>query len=124
VVAGDPGVHDLGGGHFAMRARSSLPYDLRFVSEGQAGNGRPDVIEAALSGDLEGFARWTIEAAGAGCRLVYEQEVRTTTRLLNVLAPVARPAFRLNHWLMMRHGQAGLRTFMAGYTSALGGRSG
>ena len=35
--------------------------------------------------------------------------------LLNVLAPVARPGFQVNHTLMMKHGQAGLRTYMAGY---------
>ena len=108
-------VDDLGGGRYLMVARSLLPYDLRFVSEERAERRRPDVIEATLSGDLEGFARWTIEPRGAGCRLVYDQEVETHKALLNALAPVARPAFRLNHALMMRHGQAGLRTFLAGY---------
>jgi hypothetical protein len=31
------------------------------------------------------------------------------------MAPVARPGFKANHAIMMRHGEAGLRTFMAGY---------
>ncbi len=69
-----------------------------------------------MSGDLEGFARWSIDPVGAGCKLVYDQEVDTRKAVLNALAPVARPGFRINHSLMMRHGQAGLRTFMAGYT--------
>lgn len=109
-------VKDLGGGRFEMVARSLLPYELRFVSEERTENRQPGVIDARLSGDLEGFARWTIEAVGAGCKLVYDQEVDTHKTLLNALAPVARPGFRFNHSLMMRHGQAGLRTFMAGYT--------
>ena len=57
-----------------------------------------------------------METVGSGCRLIYDQEVDTQKVLLNALAPVARFAFRANHLLMMRHGQAGLRTFMAGYT--------
>jgi hypothetical protein len=114
-------VNDLGGGRFEMVARSLLPYELRFVSEERPEYRRPGVIDARLSGDLEGFARWTIEATGSGCTLVYDQEVDTNKRLLNVLAPIARPGFRLNHTLMMRHGQAGLRTFMAGYTRGAAG---
>ena len=108
-------VKDLGHGRFEMVARSLLPYELRFVSEERNADRRPAVIDARLSGDLEGFARWSIEALGGGCRLVYDQEVETRKAVLNTLAPVARPAFRINHSLMMRHGQAGLRTFMAGY---------
>lgn len=111
-------VDDLGDGRFQMVARSLLPYDLRFVSEERPSNAGPGVIDARLSGDLDGFARWTVEPVPGGCRLVYDQEVDTHKALLNALAPVARPAFRLNHWLMMRHGQAGLRTFMAGYALA------
>lgn len=108
-------VEDLGEGRFQMVARSLLPYELRFVSEARPGHGARGIIDARLSGDLEGFARWTVGEVDGGCRLVYDQEVDTHKRLLNVLAPVARPGFRLNHTLMMRHGQAGLRTFMAGY---------
>jgi hypothetical protein len=108
-------VKELSDGRFEMVARSLLPYDLRFVSEERIQSRRPGVIEARLSGDLEGFARWSIESTGTGCRLVYDQEVDTRKALLNAVAPVARPGFRLNHSLMMRHGQAGLRTYMAGY---------
>jgi len=108
-------VKELGNGRFEMVARSLLPYELRFVSEERIENRRPGVIDAGLSGDLDGFARWSIDATGTGCRLVYDQEVDTRKALLNALSPVARPGFRMNHTLMMRHGQAGLRTYMAGY---------
>ncbi len=108
-------VKPLGDNRFAMVARSTLPYELRFVSEEDPTQRRPDAIHARLRGDLEGFARWTLERTGSGCRLIYDQEVDTHKRLLDTLAPVARPAFRANHALMMRHGQSGLRTYMAGY---------
>jgi hypothetical protein len=79
------------------------------------------VINARLSGDMEGTVRWTVEQVGASCRLVYDQEVTTHKRLLNVMAPVARPGFKANHTVMMRHGQRGLRTYMAGYTRGASG---
>ncbi|HEX2701795.1 MAG TPA: SRPBCC family protein [Acidimicrobiales bacterium] len=113
-------VTDLGGGRFEMVARSLLPYELRFVSEEDTAMRGSGVIGARLSGELEGFARWTTEQVGATSRLVYDQEVETRKALLNALAPVARPGFRFNHFLMMRHGRTGLRTFMAGYRRGQG----
>lgn len=115
-------VDHLGEGRYAMVARSTLPYALRFVStDTTTGADRQlGVIEASLSGDLEGWARFTVEEIGDGCRLTYDQEVDTNKALLNMLAPVARPAFRANHGLMMKHGEAGLRTYMAGYIRAKG----
>jgi hypothetical protein len=109
-------VRPLGGSRFEVVARSLLPYELRFVSVAAPGEPRPGIIDARLSGDLDGTVRWTVEEVDDGCRLVYDQEVTTHKRLLNVMAPIARPGFKVNHTLMMRHGEAGLRTFMAGYS--------
>jgi hypothetical protein len=49
--------------------------------------------------------------------------VSTHKRLLDVLAPIARPGFKANHALMMRHGQQGLRTYMAGYSRGAASRT-
>ncbi len=108
-------VEDLGGGRFDMVARSLLPFELHTLSEPDGAGHEAGVIFARLCGDLSGIARWTVEALGPDCRVVYDQEVETHTLVLNRLAPIARPAFRLSHRLMMRHGQAGLRTYMAGH---------
>jgi hypothetical protein len=105
-----------------MMARSLLPYELRFTTKEGTVDAVAGVIEGLLSGDLEGFSRWTITADGSGSRLTYDQEVVTHKRLLDVLAPVARPFFKANHTLMMRHGEAGLRTFLAGYRMGRGSR--
>lgn len=53
-------VEDLGDGRFQMVARSFLPYELRFVSEGRVHNHnrRVGVIEASLS------ANWRATRAG------------------------------------------------------------
>lgn len=108
-------VRPLGPHRAEVVARSFLPYELRFVSEADEPDLSSGVIDARLTGDMEGTVRWTVTEGDDGCRLVYDQEVKTNKRLLNVLAPVARPGFKANHTLMMRHGQAGLRTYMAGY---------
>jgi hypothetical protein len=99
---------------FELRVRSFLPYYLEFESTRAREDKSSGVLEAHLSGDLDGYSRWTIEGSGGLTRAVFDEEVDTHKRSLNLLAPLARPAFKANHTFMMRHGQAGLRTFLAG----------
>lgn len=89
-----------------------LPYALEFLIERQVDDPESGELRAGLSGDLEGFSSWNVAADGDCCRLVYDQEVEVTKRLLRVLAPVARPLFRLNHALMMRRGKRGLEAYL------------
>lgn len=107
-------VHMLSDDRALFRVRSFLPYYLDFESARSREDRDAGVLEAKLSGDLDGFSRWTISATGSGSMCVFDEEVVTTKRSLNLLAPAARPVFKLNHEFMMRHGQAGLRTFLAG----------
>ncbi|CAN5803040.1 SRPBCC family protein [soil metagenome] len=90
-----------------------LPYSLEFLMDKVVDDASTGVLRAGLSGDLEGFSSWTVKPEGSGCRLIYEQQVEVTKRLLQVLAPVARPLFRLNHHLMMSRGEKGLRSYLA-----------
>ena len=103
-----------------VRARSLLPYDLRFTMRRTRGAKQAGVIEVAMTGDLEGFSRFTITRGEQGSRVIFDEEVVTNKPLLNLLAPVARPAFRFNHALMMRHGIQGLRIYLAGFRRAAG----
>jgi ribosome-associated toxin RatA of RatAB toxin-antitoxin module len=107
-------VHMLDNDTASLRARSFLPYYLDFESSRSRDDREAGVLEARLSGDLDGFSRWTIVPTAEGSMIVFDEEVVTSKRLLNVLAPIARPAFKMNHTFMMRHGEAGLRTFLAG----------
>ena len=97
-----------------ITARSRLPYDLVFVTTRSRQDRDAGVLEARLDGDLRGFSRWTLRTSGTATLAVFEEEVEAMKPLLRTLAPVARPAFRFNHWLMMRHGRAGLRARLAG----------
>jgi hypothetical protein len=90
-----------------------LPYALEFLMEAEVDDESAGVLRAGLSGDLEGFSSWRVEPDGDGCRLIYDQEVEVTKRLLQVLAPIARPFFKLNHRVMMRRGERGLRAHLA-----------
>ncbi|MET9955946.1 SRPBCC family protein [Streptomyces sp. NPDC006339] len=92
------------------RFRSLLPYDLVVTARARRGDPAAGVLEVALGGDLEGWARWTLTALpdGSGTRALYEQEVEVRSPLLRALAVPGRPVFRANHALMMRAGRRGL----------------
>lgn len=95
-------------GSGTTRVRSFLPYDVvTTVSERRRDPAR-GILEAALGGDLDGWARWTVTAYGSGTRVVYEQEVEVRRALLRALALPCRPVLRANHALMMRAGRRGL----------------
>ncbi|WP_407554117.1 SRPBCC family protein [Streptomyces sp. Pv4-95] len=95
------------------RIRSLLPYDLTIVAAEKVRDPGAGVLEIAMRGDLAGWARWTIRPGKGGTRAVYEQEVEVCKPLLRVLAPLARPLFRLNHAVMMRAGRRGLARWLA-----------
>ncbi|MFD0145096.1 MULTISPECIES: SRPBCC family protein [unclassified Streptomyces] len=95
------------------RFRSFLPYDLVVTAEARRRDPVAHVLEIALHGDLEGWARWTLApVAGSGTRAVYDQEVEVTSPLMRRLAIPGRPVFRANHALMMRAGRRGLRAHL------------
>ncbi|MGW1158274.1 SRPBCC family protein [Streptomyces sp. NPDC002519] len=95
-----------------VRVRSLLPYDLTFTAREVRCDPAAGVLQAALSGDLEGWARWTVTAAASGTLARYDQEVEVTKPLLRRWALPGRPVFRANHWLMMRAGRRGLRAHL------------
>ena len=97
---------------FELTCRATLPYDLVFTTTQSRRDPDAGVLEARMTGDLDGFSRWTLTESAGGTIAVFEEEVEATKRLLRVLAPVARPGFRFNHWLMMKHGQSGLRAYL------------
>jgi len=101
-----------------VRARSVLPYDLRFTLRRVREDADLGVLEADMQGDLEGFSRFTLNPEGSGTHILFEEQVHTRKALLDRLALVARPAFKANHTLMMRNGERGLRTYLAGYMRA------
>ncbi|MDQ1043941.1 SRPBCC family protein [Streptomyces sp. V4I2] len=91
-----------------IRIRSFLPYDLTFTAREVRRDPAAGILEIAMSGDLDGWARWTVTADGTGSLARYEQLVEVNKPLLRRFAVPGRPVFRANHWLMMRSGRRGL----------------
>ncbi|MEU8531383.1 MULTISPECIES: SRPBCC family protein [Streptomyces] len=90
------------------RFRSVLPYDLVVTVVALRHDPGAGVLEVGLSGDLDGWARWTLTGEGTSTRAVYEQEVEVRARLMRAFSVPGRPVFRANHALMMRGGRRGL----------------
>lgn len=116
-------VEQIDGHSGTLHIRSVLPYELRMTATELLRDPRRGLLEAALHGDVEGWARWTVRArrgaGGRGTRVLYEQEVEVCSPLLRRLAVPARPAFRLNHALMMRAGRHALAARLAARPEAV-----
>ncbi|MFJ5998407.1 SRPBCC family protein [Streptomyces sp. NPDC092370] len=92
-----------------IRVRSVLPYDMTFTAREVRRDPAAGLLETALTGDLEGWARWTVTPQGTGSLARYDQVVSVRKALLRRFAVPGRPLFRANHALMMRSGRRGLR---------------
>ncbi|GAA2308193.1 SRPBCC family protein [Streptomyces kunmingensis] len=92
--------------------RSFLPYQLTVTAREERRDPAAGILEIAMSGDLAGWARWTLTARGSGTRAVYDQEVEVRKALMRRFALLGRPVFVANHAWMMRGGQRGLRAHL------------
>jgi hypothetical protein len=98
-----------------LHCRSLLPYELVFQAKHNAKDPENGLLRADLEGDMDGVVSWRIHPHEDGSRLVYEQVVTVRKPLLRRLALLGRPVLKANHELMMRNGQRGLRTYLAGF---------
>ncbi|WP_369201435.1 SRPBCC family protein [Streptomyces sp. PU-14G] len=94
------------------RIRSVLPYVLTVTLRTVCRDPASGILEIAMRGDLDGWARWTIRADGDGTLALFEQEVDVRDRLLRLLALPAKPLLAANHTVMMRAGERRLRALL------------
>ena len=102
-----PGAPDGAGRVVNLTFRTALPYSLTFETK-TVRSEPPRLLEAQARGDLEGVGRWTLTPDGAGTLVRYDWNVHTNRRWMNLLAPLARPAFNWNHDVTMGWGAEGL----------------
>ncbi len=93
--------------------RSALPVSLRFVSVRAIDDDARMVLEAHLSGDLEGWSRWTLHAAPNGTVARFDESALLRKAIPRGIDVLVRPIFRANHAFMMRSGERGLRTYLS-----------
>ena len=95
------------GSRYRIAWRSRVPYELEFdfvvrrVDE-------PCCMEGEAIGDLQGTGVWRLFEQGGVTAVVYDWDVTTSKRWMNLIAPVARPVFEYNHDVVMRWGGEGL----------------
>ncbi len=87
--------------------KSKLPYRLEFRVRTIRVE-KPRLLEGEADGELAGIGRWRLLEQDGATAVLYEWNVHTTRAWMNLLAPVARPIFAVNHNWVMRNGAAGL----------------
>lgn len=102
-----------------LRIRSVLPYDLTFTAHAVRRDRAAGVLQTAMTGDIDGWARWTVTAEGSGTLARYDQVVEVHKALLRRFAVPGRPVFLANHRLMMRAGRRGLLAYLDGGRQAV-----
>jgi len=93
--------------------KSKLPYRLEFFVRTTKVE-KPRLLEGNAEGELAGVGRWRLFEQGGVTAVLYEWNVRTTRAWMNLLAPVARPIFAVNHDYVMRNGGEGLARLLGG----------
>ena len=87
--------------------RSRLPYRLEFTM--RTTRVEPHhLLEGEASGELAGTGRWRFFEQDGVTAVIYDWNVRTTRSWMNLLAPIGRPLFALNHDWVMRNGGEGI----------------
>ena len=69
---------------------------------------KPHLLEGNAEGELAGVGRWRLFERDGVTAALYEWNVHTTRAWMNLLAPLARPIFAVNHDYVMRNGGHGL----------------
>ena len=87
--------------------KSKLPYELEFQMRTTRVE-RPRLLAGEASGELAGTGTWRLFEEDGVTAVVYEWNVDTTRRWMNLLAPIARPIFAWNHDYVMRNGGEGM----------------
>ena len=87
--------------------RSRLPYRLEFTM--RTTQVEPHhLLEGEASGELAGTGRWRFFEQDGVTAVIYDWDVRTTRPWMNLLAPIGRPLFAVNHDWVMRNGGEGI----------------
>jgi hypothetical protein len=102
-----PGGGDLVGCCWRVGWRSRVPYTLVFDFTVERVE-EPRLMEGRAHGDLEGRGCWRLLEGGGVTAVLYEWDVTTNKRWMNLVAPVARPVFSYNHDVVMGWGGEGL----------------
>jgi uncharacterized protein YndB with AHSA1/START domain/quercetin dioxygenase-like cupin family protein len=115
---GPPRLGKLSRQHFKGR----LPYHLHTESTITRLE-PPRVVEGDVTGDLRGRGTWTLTPTATGTHVRFDWRVFADRRLLRVLTPVLRPAFRWNHNWAIARAMEGLEPYAKGTAASAGAQT-
>ena len=95
------------GSRYRIAWRSRIPYELEFDFTVRRVDA-PQFMAGDAAGALQGTGIWRLFEQDGVTAVVYDWNVRTTKRWMNLVAPLARPVFEYNHDIVMRWGGEGL----------------
>jgi hypothetical protein len=95
--------------------RGLLPYTLELMLRREVEDPGSGQLQVAVRGHLHGWSSWHLRPGEAGTtHAAYTQEVELRAPGLRQASFALRPLLRLNHAAMMRDGERGLRSHVAG----------
>jgi hypothetical protein len=95
------------GSRYRIAWRSRIPYELEFdftVHRVEP----PCCMAGEAVGELAGTGVWRLFEQNGVTAVVYDWNVTTSKRWMNLIAPLARSVFEYNHDVVMRWGGEGL----------------
>jgi hypothetical protein len=95
------------GSRYRIEWRSRIPYSLAFEFTVERVE-PPGLMAGVARGELAGNGIWRLFEQDGVTAVVYDWEVETTKRWMNLVGPLARPVFEYNHDVVMRWGGEGL----------------
>ena len=95
------------GSRHLVKWRSRIPYPLAFEFTVERKE-PPGLLAGVAEGELAGIGCWRLFERDGVTAVVYDWQVETTRRWMNLVGPIARPAFGYNHDVVMRWGGEGL----------------
>jgi hypothetical protein len=103
----DGGDEQRVGSTYRVAWRSRVPYLLEFDFTVRRVDS-PCCMAGDASGDLDGTGVWRLFEQDGVTAVLYDWDVTSTKRWMNLLGQVARPVFEHNHDAVMRWGGEGL----------------
>ena len=99
------------GGRAERAVRGRLPYILRYTTTITKSE-PPREVAYDAEGDLVGHGRFVLEQQKDTTQVVFHWDVRTSSTLMNVLAPLLAWLFAWNHNWVMAQGERGLTDWL------------
>jgi hypothetical protein len=99
---------DAAGARYRVRVGGFLPYSLTIENEITFVD-RPNRIDFAASGDLEGKGTWLFKPVAEGTEITFDWRVAANKAMISALSFLLKPLFRANHRYCIKRANEGIR---------------